>query len=77
MIFDPGEVAQICSVVVSHLGQPDRIVWMGSFDGCFSVKSAYHLAVSRRAQEKGESSKEVADGHIWRAIWRLSITPAT
>jgi len=52
-------------------------VWRGSFDGCFSVKSAYHLAVSRRAQEKGESSKEVADGHIWRAIWRLGITPAT
>jgi hypothetical protein len=76
-IFDPGEVAQICCVVVSPLGQPDRIVWRGSFGGCFFVKSAYHLAVSRRTQEKGESYKEVADGHIWRAIWRLGITLAT
>jgi hypothetical protein len=42
-IFYLGEVARICRVVVSPLGQSDRLVWRGSTDGLFSVKSAYHI----------------------------------
>jgi hypothetical protein len=74
-IFDLGEVARICSVVVSHLGQSDWLVWRGSTDGLFSVKSAYHMAISRRAQEKGERSREAADCRIWKSIWRLRVPP--
>jgi len=62
-------------VVVSPLGQSDRLVWRGSTDGLFSVKSSYHLAISRRAQEKGESSREAANCRIWKSIWRLRVPP--
>lgn len=63
-------------MMVSPLGQPDRLVWRGAADGAFSVKTAYHLAVSRQAKERGECSRETAKNNIWKTIWKLKIPPA-
>jgi hypothetical protein len=60
-IFDPEDVARICSVMVSPLGQLDWLVWRGVADGAFSVKTTYHLAMTIRAKEMGECSREAAD----------------
>jgi hypothetical protein len=72
-VFDPGEMARICSVIVSPLGQADWLVWRVSANGNFSVKSAYNLAIAQRLQEKGECSLEAAGRTIWKEIWKLSV----
>jgi len=42
--------------VPSPMNQEDKLVWQGSKNGCFSVRSAYHLEMDRRVQDTGEAS---------------------
>jgi hypothetical protein len=55
-IFTPIETEKMCSVVPSPMNQEDKLVWQGSKNGCFSVRSAYHLEMDRRVQDTGEAS---------------------
>jgi hypothetical protein len=52
--FIAPEAEAICSLALSPLGQPDKPVWVGTSNGRFSVKSAYHMEMARKAQERGE-----------------------
>jgi hypothetical protein len=42
-IFSPSEVASICSIPLSPLLPRDRLVWAGSKQGVFIVRSAYFM----------------------------------
>jgi hypothetical protein len=42
-IFSPSEVASICSIPLSPLLARDRLVWAGSKQGVFTVRSAYFM----------------------------------
>jgi hypothetical protein len=55
-LFSPTEVAKVCSVVPSPMSKEDKLVWPGSKNGCFTVRSAYHLEMDRRVQDTGEAS---------------------
>jgi len=68
-VFIPSEAAKVCNVVPSPLRQEDKQIWTGSKSGCFTVRSAYHLEMSRRAQKVGESSMSGENQKIWKAIW--------
>jgi hypothetical protein len=57
-IFSPSEVERICSIPLSPLMPRDRLVWAGSKQGLFTVRSAYFMEKQRRDQEKGESSNK-------------------
>jgi hypothetical protein len=74
-LFDPGEAADIGSVVISPLLKKDKIIWRGSPSGVFTVRSAYHMKMRRRAQEKGESSSVDGNEQLWKFIWSLPTTP--
>ncbi len=54
--FNKEEAGLICNIVTSPLGQLDRQIWLGTEDGYFTVKSAYHLELSSKDQLRGESS---------------------
>lgn len=68
-VFIPSEAAKVCNVVPSPLRQEDKQIWTASKSGCFMVRSAYHLEMSRRAQKVGESSMSGENQKIWKAIW--------
>jgi hypothetical protein len=73
--FDPWEAGQICSLPLSPLGQPDQIVWQGTKNRYFTVKSAYYMEMQHRNCSKGESSTRRQNEGVWKTIWTLSVPP--
>ncbi|CAL1361259.1 unnamed protein product [Linum trigynum] len=54
----------------------DRLVWHMTGDGVFSVKSAYHLAVSLDQQAGGwRPTVSWMDRASWKRVWNLGIPP--
>lgn len=50
--FPSVDVEQIGSVIISPLGQADKMIWRGTPSGLFTVKSAYHMEMQRLSQER-------------------------
>lgn len=46
-IFEEGEANMILKTPTSTMETKDKIIWHGTMDGSFSVKSAYHMEKSR------------------------------
>ncbi|KAG6667141.1 hypothetical protein CIPAW_01G080900 [Carya illinoinensis] len=69
-VLNEGEAMIVSNLPISKSGLPDKQIWGYTKDGFFSVKSAYHLEVSRKRREKGERSK----GHSfdWKKLWSLN-----
>jgi hypothetical protein len=70
-IFTKEEADIICSMPVSPGQQGDRMVWAGSRQGDFSVKSAYHFAKSLLESSVGSSSSMGTSTQLWKDIWRV------
>lgn len=62
---------------MGDINAPDRWVWHFAKDGKYSVKSAYHLQVTKRRngaeQNSGDSSG--VSGEDWSQIWKLNLPP--
>jgi hypothetical protein len=43
----------ICNMPICLGGRPDRMVWAGTKNGAFTMRSAYHLAQSMEADGEG------------------------
>lgn len=52
-IFLTFEANLIKAIPVAHVPMEDKLIWSGNSNGIFSVKSAYHLAMSHKYQELG------------------------
>jgi hypothetical protein len=68
-VFTPTNATKICSVVPSPLCQEDKLIWTGSKNRCFSVRSAYYMEMERRNQDSGESSNSGENQNLWKAVW--------
>lgn len=42
-IFDKWEVEAILRTPISSFDSKDRLIWKGTSNGCFSMRSAYHM----------------------------------
>jgi hypothetical protein len=60
----------------SHTNQEDQQIWRGTVTGVFSVRSAYHIEKDRELAAKVGGSTRDRNSHIWRSIWKLSISSA-
>jgi hypothetical protein len=60
-------------MALSLLWSPDKLIWIGTSNGCFSVKSAYHQEMARRVEDKGESSNHKEVTEVWNQIWKLPV----
>jgi len=69
-------VAQICSLKISPVSQVDRLIWAGTKNGKFSVRSAYHLEVERRSRSMGSGSLPASANPFWKVIWKLKVPRA-
>jgi hypothetical protein len=68
-IFSADVVAQICSLGISPRSQVDRLIWTGTKNGEFSVRSAYYLEVERRNRSVGCGSLTAWASPFWKIIW--------
>jgi hypothetical protein len=70
-VFRREEVDLICSMVSCPRQQCDKLVWAGSKNGEFSVKSAYHFAKGMEASQQGSNSNMDPITTLWKKIWRV------
>ncbi|KAG6678721.1 hypothetical protein I3842_14G094800 [Carya illinoinensis] len=75
-LLGPSNAAVIQKIHVSTSGARDRLVWLGTKDGGFTVRSAYHMQRELIAEQKGQSSSGSLDFENWTCFWKLKIPNA-
>jgi ribonuclease HI len=68
VIFNPAKAEVICGLPLSFLHQSNTLIWHGTKKGCFTIRSAYFLELSRRAREEGECSRPQEVLEVWKTI---------
>jgi hypothetical protein len=71
-LFPHEEAEHICDLPISLLHQSDKLIWRGTKNGIFTVRSAYHLKVQRKGQEMGEFSRQVEITEFWKWLWNTN-----
>ncbi|KAM0876387.1 hypothetical protein ACQ4PT_036201 [Festuca glaucescens] len=74
--FLPVDVEAILKIRASPTGQQDFLAWQPEKSGIFTVRSAYHLAVSGHVEAvAGRAASSRPDGQrpVWRLIWKLPL----
>jgi hypothetical protein len=71
--FNPEEARVITSIPLSPNLPPDRLIWLGTNNGIFSVRSAYHLGLEIMERDRGQSSKTEKVSAVWSSLWNLPI----
>jgi hypothetical protein len=76
-IFSEEEAEIIGNIPVSKYKQKDKLIWLATTNGEFSVRSAYHLEKEIQDRKNGESSNQARYQAIWKRIWGLKVPNAT
>lgn len=66
-------VEQICNIAISPRVMQDRLIWVATTTGMFTVKNAYHLKLELRARNYGSYSVTSSNTRVWQNIWQLKI----
>jgi hypothetical protein len=75
-IFLPRDVEVIKQIPLSLRKPRDKLIWTGTPNGKFSVKSAYHLLLGETNSSLGSSSSGGSlDRHLWSNIWSSQVQP--
>lgn len=72
-LFTTEKVEAIASIPLSCTNQEDRMIWRGTTNGVFSVKSAYHLAKEMEDRSMAGSSKGSPNNEVWTKIWHFKV----
>ncbi|CAL1395371.1 unnamed protein product [Linum trigynum] len=74
--FDPPTCQAIKTIPLLRQDVLDKLIWHGTADGVFTVKSAYHLAVDRDKRKGGWRSTVGWMGkEDWVRVWNANIPP--
>lgn len=71
--FSEEEANVIVNIPLSPSFPPDILFWIGTSNGIFSVRSAYHLRKEIKDRENGQCSYSVKDPGLWKAIWAMKV----
>ena len=63
------EAAKICSMAICLATQKDKIVWVGTKNGNYLVRSGYHLAKETSIMVEGKTSNSSHLSHLLRTVW--------
>ncbi|XP_059436512.1 uncharacterized protein LOC132169499 [Corylus avellana] len=70
-IFSKEEVRLIQAIPISCTNQEDTLIWRGTKNGVFSVKSAYHMQKEVLSLALAGSSSSGVGGTLWKQFWSL------
>ncbi|CAL1387308.1 unnamed protein product [Linum trigynum] len=74
--FDPSTCRTIKAIPLPRQNMEDKMIWHDTKDGVFTVKSAYHLAVSLDRRKGGwKSLASWMDKASWVRLWNANIPP--
>lgn len=68
------EAEAILNIHLSPNLPQDRIIWIGSKSGMFSVKSAYYIGRVLKEDARGQCSYADRMPDIWKDLWNLKIS---
>ena len=75
-MFMVRDVESILSIPLSKRKPSNVLIWNGTKQGTFSVKSAYSMLYSHQAATKAFSSSSRNSAHqVWSSIWATSVPP--
>jgi hypothetical protein len=70
-LFNAEEAKEICGMVVCPQRREDQLVWVGTKNGEFTVRSAYHLAHEIECVDEGSCSNACEIKSVWKVIWKI------
>lgn len=71
--FHPEEARVIAALPLSQKLPLDRLIWLGTTTGVFSVCIAYHLGMELQERERGQTSTVEKGKVVWRILWTLRV----
>ena len=63
----------IQSILISSTNRNDAIIWRGTSNGIFSVRSAYYIQQELEAQTMAGTSNPKGRSEVWRKLWALPV----
>jgi hypothetical protein len=70
----PADVMQVIQKIpISCTNQEDVLIWRGTKNGVFSVRSAYYIQQEMASRYEATSSVSGKGALVWKRIWALSI----
>jgi len=72
-IFSEEEAKVITNIPLSPALSSDRLLWRGTKNGEFTVRSAYHLGREIQDQAGGQCSNTAKGEEVWKTIWGLEV----
>jgi len=73
IVLNAEEVQVVLNIPLSPSLPPDKLIWQGTKNGVFSVKSAYHLGKEIQQRMVGDCSHVDKEKDVWQLIWSLKI----
>lgn len=72
-IFTKEEAQLIQTIPLSCTNQEDILIWKGTANGVFYVRSAYHMQKETETLAIAESSSKRGFSEVWKKLWALPI----
>jgi hypothetical protein len=72
-VFSVEVAERICGLAICPRLQQDQIIWAGTKNGVFSMRSAYLLELERKNRFQSSSSISPDNSLIWDTIWSMKI----
>lgn len=76
-IFWTEEAEIICNLPLSRYYQSDKMIWLATSTGVFTVQSTYYLENKRKNMMAGEGSNQARSNGVWKNLWNLQVPNST
>jgi ribonuclease HI len=73
-VFNREEADTIYGLALCLGRQEDKQIWVGSKNGLFTVRSAYHLAKASDEADRGCCSSPDRTQGLWKVVWSLKVS---
>jgi ribonuclease HI len=73
LLFIREEIKMIQSIPISSTNRSDTIIWRGTANGIFSVRSAYYIQQDLDTQTMAGTSNPEGKQEVWRKLWALPV----
>jgi hypothetical protein len=74
LLFTKEEKKMIQSISINSTNRSDAIIWRGTANGIFSVRSAYYIQQGLKAQTMAGTSNPEGKREVWRKLWALPVS---
>jgi hypothetical protein len=72
-LFNEEEARVISNIPLSPTSPKDRLIWQGTSNGLFSVRSAYHLGMEMLQRYRATCSYSYKGRVVWKVLWNLKV----